>query len=108
MLRLIIKTANTFKTYDFECLKLQEEYRNGELIGIEMVSGLTWPRLVSIDTPGASKIKMIKALRQATNLGLKEAKEFIESAPVDLPKIEITTVLRLMNDLRDAGAVVEA
>lgn len=108
MLRLITKIGNSFKTYDFECQKLQEEYRGGDLIGIEIVSGLIWPRLVSIDTPGASKIKMIKAVRETTSLGLKEAKEFVESAPIDLPKIEVTPLLKLINDLRDAGAVVEA
>lgn len=108
MIRLIVKTGNKFKTYDFDCPELEEEgNRSGELIGIEVISKLTWPRLISIDITGAKKIRMIKVVRENTGWDLKEAKEFIESAPVDLPKLEATPLLKLINDLRDAGAIVE-
>lgn len=33
---------------------------------------------------GADKIQVIKAVREVTNLGLKEAKELVESAPATL------------------------
>lgn len=108
MLRLIVKIGNTFKTYDFECKQLQEEYKGGELIGIEVLWNGGRPRLVSIDVPGASKIKMIKAVREHTGMGLKEAKDFVESAPINLPEIESSLLVKLVNDLRDTGAVVEA
>ncbi|MBI3926070.1 MAG: 50S ribosomal protein L7/L12 [Armatimonadetes bacterium] len=36
---------------------------------------------VELTTVGANKIPVIKAVRQVTSLGLKEAKELVESAP---------------------------
>ncbi|MCR5715995.1 MAG: 50S ribosomal protein L7/L12 [Lachnospiraceae bacterium] len=36
---------------------------------------------VELTEVGAEKIKVIKVVREATNLGLKEAKELVESAP---------------------------
>lgn len=35
---------------------------------------------------GAKKIQVIKAVRQITNLGLKEAKELVDSAPCEVQK----------------------
>lgn len=103
MLRLIVKIGNTFKTYDFECQKLQEEFRGGDLIGLETL----WtgkPRLMSFD----QKVPAIKAIREHTGMGLREAKEFVESAPVDLPEIEPSLLTKLVSDLRATGAIVEA
>ena len=37
---------------------------------------------VTITDVGANKINVIKAVRELTNLGLREAKELVESAPV--------------------------
>ena len=57
---------------------------------------------------GKEKIKVIKEVRAITNLGLKEAKELVESAPKeivkDAPKEEAEEVKK---KLEDAGAVVE-
>ena len=36
---------------------------------------------VVLESAGASKIKVIKAVREATGLGLKEAKELVDNAP---------------------------
>ena len=36
---------------------------------------------VELTDAGAQKIKVIKVVREVTGLGLKEAKEFVESAP---------------------------
>lgn len=36
---------------------------------------------VELTSAGSSKIKVIKAVREATGLGLKEAKEVVENAP---------------------------
>jgi large subunit ribosomal protein L7/L12 len=55
-----------------------------------------------------NKIKVIKEVRAITGLGLKEAKELVESAPKevvrDVPKDEAEKVKK---QLEDAGATVE-
>ncbi|MDE2966235.1 MAG: 50S ribosomal protein L7/L12 [Chloroflexota bacterium] len=57
---------------------------------------------------GDKKINVIKAVRAVTDLGLREAKEFVESAPQTvkegLPKDEAETVKA---SLEEAGATVE-
>ena len=57
---------------------------------------------------GASKIAVIKAVREATGLGLKEAKELVDGAPKtvkeNMPKADAE---KLAEDLKAAGAVVE-
>lgn len=57
---------------------------------------------------GGKKIAVIKAVRAATGLGLKEAKDLVESAPADiktaLPKEEADA---LKAELEEAGAVAE-
>src|ERR1700676_2649018 len=57
---------------------------------------------------GANKINVIKAIREVTSLGLKEAKDLVESAPVNVKesvtKDEAETV---KSKLSDAGAAVD-
>lgn len=57
---------------------------------------------------GANKINVIKAVREVTTLGLKEAKDLVESAPVavkeDIAKDEAENVRK---KLEEAGATVE-
>ena len=57
---------------------------------------------------GANKINVIKAVREVTTLGLKEAKDLVESAPVavkeDVAKEEAENVKK---KLEDAGATAE-
>jgi large subunit ribosomal protein L7/L12 len=57
---------------------------------------------------GAKKINVIKVVRSATGLGLKEAKDLVEGAPNEiktaLPKEEAEA---LKKDLEEAGATVE-
>ena len=57
---------------------------------------------------GASKISVIKAVREITGLGLKEAKEMVDNAPKaikeNVTKEEAATVA---DKLKEAGAVVE-
>jgi large subunit ribosomal protein L7/L12 len=57
---------------------------------------------------GANKINVIKAVREVTTLGLKEAKDLVESAPTNVkegvPKDEAEAVRA---KLADAGATVE-
>ena len=63
---------------------------------------------VSIKEIGPNKINVIKAVREVTSLGLREAKELVESAPTrvkdSVPKDEAETI---KNKLEEAGAVVE-
>ncbi|MBU3826813.1 MAG: 50S ribosomal protein L7/L12 [Candidatus Anaerobiospirillum merdipullorum] len=63
---------------------------------------------VTLKEIGANKIAVIKAVRTATGLGLKEAKDLVESAPAKikeaLPKEEAEA---LKKSLEDAGAKVE-
>lgn len=57
---------------------------------------------------GAEKIKIIKLVREATGLGLKEAKAVVDSAPgpvkTGLPKDEADA---LLEKLKEAGAEAE-
>ncbi|MEM1445859.1 MAG: 50S ribosomal protein L7/L12 [Planctomycetota bacterium] len=63
---------------------------------------------VILKAPGGNKIQVIKAVREATGLGLKEAKEVVESAPKPLkegiPKEEADA---LAEKLKEAGAEIE-
>ena len=62
---------------------------------------------VELTEVGAEKIKVIKVVREATGLGLKEAKEAVESAPKILkeaaPKAEAE---ELKKKLEEVGAKV--
>lgn len=57
---------------------------------------------------GENKVGVIKAVREVTGLGLKEAKELVEGAPKevkeDVPKDEAEQIKK---KLEDAGAKVE-
>ena len=57
---------------------------------------------------GAEKIKVIKAVREVTTLGLTEAKAFVESAPkpvkTGIPRDEAEAIKK---KLEEAGAKVE-
>lgn len=57
---------------------------------------------------GSNKIAVIKAVRSATGLGLKEAKDLVESAPVVIKeKISKENSSSLEEILKKAGAEVE-
>lgn len=60
---------------------------------------------VMLKTAGANKIAVIKAVRTATGLGLKEAKDLVESAPAKvkeaMPKADAEALVKA---LTDAGA----
>ncbi|NNJ71743.1 MAG: 50S ribosomal protein L7/L12 [Enterobacterales bacterium] len=57
---------------------------------------------------GGNKIAVIKAVRGITGLGLKEAKEMVESAPVAVKEgIEKGEAEDLKKQLEEAGAEVE-
>lgn len=57
---------------------------------------------------GAKKIGVIKAVRAATGLGLKEAKELVESAPATVKEsVDKAAAAELKKVLEEAGASVE-
>jgi large subunit ribosomal protein L7/L12 len=63
---------------------------------------------VVLKDAGANKINVIKAVREVTTLGLKEAKDLVEGAPVNvkegIAKSEADTIKA---KLTEAGATVE-
>ena len=57
---------------------------------------------------GANKIAVIKVVRAATGLGLKEAKEIVDNAPKALKEgISKEDAEKLAEELKAAGAVAE-
>lgn len=63
---------------------------------------------VILASAGASKINVIKAVREATGLGLKEAKELVDGAPKAIKeKVSKADADALKEKLEAAGAVVE-
>ena len=57
---------------------------------------------------GAEKIKVIKAVREITGLGLKEAKELVDGAPSNLKEdCEKAEAESYKAQLEEVGAVVE-
>lgn len=57
---------------------------------------------------GAKKIGVIKAVRAATGLGLKDAKTLVESAPTTVKEaVDKAAAEELKKALEDAGATVE-
>jgi len=57
---------------------------------------------------GPKKINVIKAVRQLTNLGLKEAKDLVESAPANIMEaVSKEAAEDAKGKLESSGAVVE-
>jgi large subunit ribosomal protein L7/L12 len=63
---------------------------------------------VVLKSPGGEKIKVIKVVREATGLGLKEAKELVDSAPKAIKEgLSKEEADKLAATLKEAGAEVE-
>ena len=63
---------------------------------------------VMLTSFGTSKVPVIKAVREITGLGLKEAKDLVESAPAAVKEgIEQSEADELKEKLEGAGATVE-
>lgn len=63
---------------------------------------------VVLKEAGANKIAVIKAVREATGLGLKEAKELVDGAPKTVKEnASKEDAENLQKALTEAGAVVE-
>ncbi|MFC4657099.1 50S ribosomal protein L7/L12 [Rheinheimera sp.] len=63
---------------------------------------------VVLAAAGANKVAVIKAVRGATGLGLKEAKDLVEAAPAPIKEaISKDEAAALKKELEEAGATVE-
>ena len=62
---------------------------------------------VVLESAGGEKIKVIKAVREITGLGLKEAKEAVDGAPTNLKEgIEKAEAEAIKTQLEEVGATV--
>ena len=63
---------------------------------------------VILASAGGQKIAVIKVVREITGLGLKEAKDIVDSAPKTLKEgLEMAEATELKKKLEEAGATVE-
>ena len=63
---------------------------------------------VFLSAIGDKKVQVIKVVRSATGLGLKEAKDLVESAPKEIKEgLERPEADALKQELEEAGATVE-
>ncbi len=63
---------------------------------------------VVLNAAGAEKIKVIKVVRELTGLGLKEAKDMVDSAPGNIKEgIEKAEAEAIKKQLEEVGASVE-
>lgn len=63
---------------------------------------------VTLTGAGSAKIQVIKAVREITGLGLKEAKALVDGAPAPIKEnIEPEEADKLKQQLEEAGATVE-
>ena len=63
---------------------------------------------VVLESAGAEKIKVIKAVREITGLGLKEAKDLVEGCPKNVKEgISKEDAEKLVAELKEAGATAE-
>jgi len=63
---------------------------------------------VVLKHPGQAKLAVVKLVKELTSLGLKEAKELVDSAPKAIKEgVTNDEAQALMNQLTEAGAEVE-
>ena len=64
---------------------------------------------VILVSPGQAKLQMVKAVKELTGLGLKEAKELVDKAPnaVIKEKVSKSEAEQVKAALEEAGGVVE-
>ena len=63
---------------------------------------------VILTAAGTNKIQVIKAIREITNLGLKEAKDLVDGAPKEIkPAVSKQDAEDIKKKITDAGGTVE-
>ncbi len=79
----------------------------GPAAGAAVVEEKTEFNVVLKDT-GATKIAVIKVVKEATGLGLKEAKDMVDGAPATIKEaMPKDAAEKLVEDLKAAGATAE-
>ncbi|KGP72501.1 50S ribosomal protein L7/L12 [Pontibacillus yanchengensis] len=63
---------------------------------------------VVLEDPGASKIKVVKAVREITGLGLKDAKDVVDNAPKAIKEgVSKEEAEEMKTKLEETGAKIE-
>jgi large subunit ribosomal protein L7/L12 len=63
---------------------------------------------VTLKSAGANKVGVIKAVREITGLGLKEAKDLVEAAPKPVKEgVSKDEAAKIKKQLEEAGATVD-
>ena len=63
---------------------------------------------VVLKSGGASKLNVVKIVKELTGLGLKEAKDLVDGAPKNIKEgVSKTEAEEIANRLKEAGADVE-
>ena len=76
----------------------------GEAAAVEEQTEFT----VLLKSAGASKLQVVKTVKELTGLGLKEAKELVDSAPKEIKEgVSKEEADALKSKLEEAGAEVE-
>ena len=84
------------------------DYFNRVRDAVQMLFPRLGPVVVLFDSVGANKIQVIKAIREITGLGLKEAKDLVEAAPKTVKEqISKADAEEMKKKLTEAGATVE-
>jgi large subunit ribosomal protein L7/L12 len=80
----------------------------GPAAGAEAVAEEQTEFDVIINAPGQSKLAVVKLVKELTSLGLKEAKELVDSAPKAIKEgVSKDEAEALKSQLEEAGAEVE-
>ena len=114
----IIETIDALTVLELVELKdkLQEKYGVSAAAPVAVAAGAAGAEEeekfyfnVILEGEGATKIQVIKAVREVTSLGLKEAKELVESAPGAVIAEDLTKedAEKIQKTLEEAGADVK-
>ena len=110
LVNLTVKEVNDLATI------LKDEYGIEPAAAAVMVSGGGEAAVAEEQTEftvvlkeaGASKLAVVKAVKELTGLGLKEAKDLVDSAPANVKEgVSKDEAEGLKKSLEEAGAVVE-
>ncbi len=99
LVNLTVKEVNELATI------LKEEY------GIEPAAAAAEEKTsfdVVLKSAGANKLQVVKAVKEQTGLGLKEAKDIVDAAPANVKEgVDKATAEALKKALEEVGAEVE-
>lgn len=87
--------------------KLREAGATAETVGEPVPVAPVEERDVLLRDVGSNKILVIKIVRAATGLGLKETKDLVEAAPAVVARRDAACAERICAELRAAGATAD-